>query len=560
MMNFVCAWWTWVKNCNRRIYTIFGIFSVIAGTALIVGRLLSDNGTLRNAGIIDAAVLAVLVVFIFLINMLIVYLLDMSKPREGIESVSYKRVTVCACILFVIWIPFFLAYYPTLWTYDIAGELPEIAGEGYDTHHPLFHQLYVQAIIIFSLKLTGGYEFGMVLLSLIQMAVFALLFGYCIELVRTWNRSRFLTTALFTFYGLLLFNPLLIISQTKDIPYTFCFIIILLGLIRNIDQGYHARTVIVMDVAAVVFMLNRKNGLFALAFAAIITTVVLLLAKSDKRVLTRIWINFFISSFLFIAINNALIKVYDAYPARKEMAFVVPLQCLTNIAANHPEVVPEYGTGGSLFGVIGRDYLPADLSTAYKYNWGWPVLRSWAAQPEENFRTAGLLKAWIVNGFRYPIDTIDGWGKLLLGTWYLFDTSHARIYEGPEFVRQGYLLTDFKIFSIFTERPSSKLPKLERFLEMFATNNVHQKIPVVALVFVPATYIWMTFFCMAYSIYKRNYKELIVISLLIGQYITVLLGPSMPVRYMWPIMTTAPILLARLIRKEKGEKVLPLGK
>lgn len=536
----------WIKNLDRRNKVLFSIFSIIGGMALVVGRLLSDDGTLRNASFVDIFLFFMATVSIFVLNVFFVYLIDSRRTKSGnnTDAFSWKRFIVWSAIIFALWIPFFLAYYPTLWNYDIAGELPEICGQEYANHHPIIHQLYVQAIIKLSLNLTGDYELGMVILSLIQMLLMSLILGYSIEMIRTWNSGRFLTGLLISYYGLMLFNPILVISQTKDIPYTMCFVILFIGLIYSIDKGLKLKQIIFYDVIAVLFMLNRKNGMFTLLFWAIISTIILIFKKKEQ--IKKIWTNLIITSLIFLSLNSMLVNIYNAYPARKEMAFVVPFQCLTNIAANNPDIVPEYGTGGSLFGVIDRDLLPEDLHTAYKYNWGWPVLKNWCTQPEEEFDTTKLIVAWIVNGFKYPIDTIDGWGKLLLGTWYPFDTSHARIYEGPEYERQGYLLTDFKKFSIFTERPQSKLPKLEEFLELFATDSIHQKIPIVSLLFVPATYIWLVFFFIVYSIYKKRYIELVLASLLLGQYITVLLGPSMPVRYMWPIMVTVPILLSRL--------------
>ena len=57
--------------------------------------------------------------------------------------------------LFVCWIPAFLAYYPTLWTYDANMQIPALR--------------------------------GMALLSLIQMLLLSGMFAYGIEKARGWS-------------------------------------------------------------------------------------------------------------------------------------------------------------------------------------------------------------------------------------------------------------------------------------------------------------------------------------------------------------------------------------
>ena len=119
--------------------------------------------------------------------------------------------------------------------------------------------------------------------------------------------------------------------------------------------------------------------------------------------------------------------------------------------------------------------------------------------------------------------------------------------------RQGYLLTDYKETLNFP-KPESKLKRLENQLEEVATKNVHQKYPIISLIFAPATYIWIIVFFMIFSIYNKLKKETIPLIFILTLYFTILLSPTIVIRYMYPIIVVAPIVITKFIsRKVKGK-------
>ena len=102
-----------------------------------------------------------------------------------------------------------------------------------------------------------------------------------------------------------------------------------------------------------------------------------------------------------------------------------------------------------------------------------------------------------------------------------------------------------------TKRPPSKFPWLKNKLELVATKNIQYSNNIFRFIFCPATYI-LSFFLMIVYILKNNLKEeLIPLYFLIILYLSILIGPVVVVRYVYPFMIIVPLLFIRLLSKSQ---------
>jgi hypothetical protein len=93
----------------------------------------------------------------------------------------------------------------------------------------------------------------------------------------------------------------------------------------------------------------------------------------------------------------------------------------------------------------------------------------------------------------------------------------------------------------------SKLPALERVLEEIVNNNCFYKLPVVSNLFKPAFYCWTMFICALGFMYQRR-KNMLLFTVFPFMYLgTLLLGPVVIVRYLFPIIVFVPVLVTLLI-------------
>lgn len=553
---------------NLRLFIFSAVTGLVGGSLLEIGRILESGGTLHQFG---PGNLARILICSLLLAVTCGFLLShlafsgaawsvgsAQSMGEFSEQTAFQRRYFLLLWLGILlcWLPVLLAYYPTLWTYDVDTQVPALRGIAPTTHHPLLHTLYLETLVQVGSS-EGHYETGMLLLSLSQMLMMSGIFAYAIEKTRTWSCRRWVRILLFLFFALFPVNSILSISMTKDVLFSGCFLICFLKLYELAEnpESYFAASrrssrtiafyaaphsvgrITVFLLFGVLMLSLRSNAVYVMV--VLLPVGFLLSKKGFRRSFGLLLLSLLC---LYGGFQTLLYHAMGAEDGEAQEAYCVPMQCLVGTALRHPELIPEDETGQLLMGIVPRDLFSEDLSDNFDPHLADPVKERWRRMDPEDFDGIALLKTWVSYGLQYPVDYADIWGTLSLGAWYPLDTTHGHIYAG-----QGYLLTDFKAISVMQmERPASRLPWLRDLLEKIATENVQENIPVISLLFAPATYVWVMLFCIVLALYRRQYAQLLPLALLFLYWGTVLLGPCILVRYLYPVMVTVPLLLCRL--------------
>ena len=64
--------------------------------------------------------------------------------------------------------------------------------------------------------------------------------------------------------------------------------------------------------------------------------------------------------------------------------------------------------------------------------------------------------------------------------------------------------------------------------------------------------VWILLLYIAWCIYKKQYKLLFPAAFLVGYWLTSLVGPVVLYRYVYPIMVSIPILIAKAITQNEA--------
>lgn len=95
---------------------------------------------------------------------------------------AWQKWVVYSLLIFLCWLPIFLAYYPSVFAYDAEGQLYQVIAKDYSTHHPLLHTLFLGAFFRLGGAI-GSYQTGMAVHSAVQMVLMALAFGWALSLL-----------------------------------------------------------------------------------------------------------------------------------------------------------------------------------------------------------------------------------------------------------------------------------------------------------------------------------------------------------------------------------------
>ena len=97
----------------------------------------------------------------------------------------------------------------------------------------------------------------------------------------------------------------------------------------------------------------------------------------------------------------------------------------------------------------------------------------------------------------------------------------------------------------------SKLPALSAFYESLGNESSFQRVPVVAATFNLGTYTWLMLFALLLLLYRLQYRELVLLTPLLMYYLTTLLGPVVKMRYHYPLIACAPLLIFLIWRRDR---------
>ncbi|MDE6844327.1 MAG: hypothetical protein K2J99_00980 [Lachnospiraceae bacterium] len=471
--------------------------------------------------------------------------------REAVKGKKYQWWHIWLLnsgVIFLCWLPVFLAYYPSVFAYDAEGQLYQVIAHDYSTHHPLLHTLFLGAFFKLGDKLPGSYPAGMAVHSVVQMIMMAAVFGYTIAYLYRKGVSAYLRNALLIFYALFPTNSVLAISTTKDVLFSalvLLYTITLHGIITrqkcadadgSVGSGLGNNRVWFLYVLwAVLLLLFRNNALYAFILAAPCVFLGLRRMKGEMSGTWKKYLIFTMAALILFAAGSVSLKAATgAHNGSPREMLSIPLQQMARTRVKAEETLT-----------------PAEQQEVEKYlpaEWVFAAYNPYLADPVKNRAVihddpAGLIKAWIKMGIGHPQIYIDAFLDNSIGYWFIEDRTHAQIYGIGTESGFGYLSTDNRTMPAGCEiTEHSYLPGLRAFMERIISDNNYQKLPVIRLFFAPAFYWWMLCMYMAVVIYRRKYRLLLPVVFLVIYYMTLLLSPTVLIRYMYPFVVTVPAI------------------
>lgn len=526
---------------GRFLKYVFGLGFLLA-LSFVLGSMLANEHRTCRSFVELIQMLSILAIMTFmssivtgLLFMLLTALRDgRIKSRFGRKEYDSAFVSAFYTVVILLcWIPIFLAYYPSVFAYDAEGQLYQMIAHDYSTHHPLIHTLFLGAFFRLGEKLPGSYSSGMALHSIVQMFLMAMILGYVLAVLYRERTSWMMRVALLLFYALFPVNSILAVSTTKDVLFSGLVLLYSVTLNRWYQEsGKKSRRFGAGFVLlSVLMLLFRNNAVYAWA----VCQPFLFIFARKKGMLKRYAVIVAATLFLFGLGSTGLKTAVSAQSGSPREMLSVPLQQMARTRVMHEAEIDE---------AMRRKldaYLPSE--------WVFAAYNPYLADPVKNRAVihddpAGLIKTWMQLGTRFPLTYVDAFLDNSIGYWYLADKTHSTIYGVGMESGFGYLNTDNRPMPAGYEIiEHSYLPKLRLFMERLISDNDYQKMPVLSVIFAPAFYWWLLCLYIAFFLYRKEYEMLVPALFLAAYYLTLLLSPTVLIRYMYPFVLCVPMML-----------------
>lgn len=261
---------------------------------------------------------------------------------DTLVPVSVSSVVIRALVIFLLYLPFFMRYFPGLFFGDTFSSFAQIMGwNPLSNHHPVAFTLMMGACI----KIVGlfglGPSVGVALLTVFQMACVACTFGY----LALWVTSRLGVSArwswlLVALFGLSRYCALYSVALWKDPLFSCCLVLVVAMLTDAVlEHGPRLGTprLLVFGLLSLGVMLLRNNGLYICAALCIVLAIIAVLGRLGRTVPMELAFRMAVP--LGLAIVACLVitgPVYSAMgivPSEEVESVGIPLAQMARVAA-----------------------------------------------------------------------------------------------------------------------------------------------------------------------------------------------------------------------------------
>lgn len=452
-----------------------------------------------------------------------------------------KYTLVISTILFLCWVPSWIAAFPGVFAYDAPHQFWQFYTNHIANNQPVCSSAILYGIISFGKLLFGSYVGGLAFYICLQMLFGAFSLGYCCNFLREEEVPPFIQILIIASFALSPIQQLFIVNATKDVPFAIfvvLIVVLLLQMLRNPKRAFSsAWKQIALCLLLLAVMLYRNNGIYS----------VILFAPAFIIVFRRYWKNIILLYLAAIAPYVIITgPIYDQLHFGRSSiveALAIPSQQLANAYANH----------GNQFTVEQRNIMfetmPAGTQAEYKQKY--VPGDSDYIRPQMNgvsLKGTGLirfLKNYISIGLRFPLDY---WNALLgntLGYWYPDLRLPSSFEPGPAYIEYSNSVYQ----TAFHIQRLQLWPSLSRFYFNIGEKGTYSNIPVLSMLFSPGFICWSIFICAMLLWCHKKRVLLLPFVFLFTLWLTTFAGPVVLMRYIYPFALTLPIVIGILFAR-----------
>lgn len=532
------------KTKNKKEKIIPFIFGLFFSTMFIIGNVIYKyNDITFMFSSIKTLILAIISLIAFAkISGEITYSLCKRISKQSDKDSQWKIyknkyiLPILWIIIFISWIPSFLAYYPGISSYDAVWQTNQAMGgiKTYTKFHPPIHTM------VWDICIKLGQEIlhiePLIIYSIMQMLIISFVFARLIKLLidKKVNNKLILLSILF-----LSVNPVISIFSmimTKDALFGALFVLFIIEVVKLVKQPkqYIDKPInwISYCLIGALTGLFRNNAIYAII---LYTPVVLIVFKKYWKKLTVLLIAPIV---LYYFVNNVVYSSLGIAEGDPREMLSVPIQQISSVANKYDKDLPEK-TKEEINKYVSYDKALTEYNPRFADPMKSTFQSSYAAANKKAF-----VHLWLELLLKYPNDYISSALTLNLPYWY-FDAN-----TNDEYSKSTYIETHMADITYYRVERQSKLPWLLEKLKKVANYKYFEEVPILSLIFSVAMPVWIILSTGVVLLYKKQYKQIIILLPMLFLWLTYIAGPISIFRYVFPLFCLYPLLLSLMINGE----------
>ncbi len=447
-----------------------------------------------------------------------------------------KKVNIfllATIIIFICWLPYFIIYYPGLFTGDSISELTQIINNftNLSDHHTVIHILLSAIPFKIGMHLFNNINIAASLIIICQMMIMATIFGSVISFLYKRGVSKKILLLILLYFAIVPIHAFYSITMWKDIIFSGCVLLLTMELIKLLEKKQityrNSYSFIIVSVLTIFF---RNNAIY---MYLLLTIISIFIFKKQRKVI----LSMFLIIFLIYGIVKGPIFNYFGIKKSKSTEYIaIPLQQVGRMAyknvtftKNEKKLINEVIPLETL-----KKVYNAEIVDSIKFD------KSFKIEAFEKQKTK-YLNMWISLCLKHFDIATEAYLISTLGYWYPNIDYWTVV---PRIDKNNINLSDNSLVP-------SKVKKLSDSL-------ITKKIPIYGFIWSIGLCIWIIIISIAMIIKSKNKKILYVFCPVIGIWLTMLVATPVfaEFRYIYCAYTCLPLLLLsnKLLSKTINKK------
>ncbi len=523
------------KKPERRTVLLALPFALIFSFALVYGAALCrDSNSLVWIGTIIGT-LSLLPFILCILICLSELDINVWDGRIKIKLDNPRTGLIIFVIIYGFWIIGLLSMMPGYWGYDGVYQFDSFIKGSVSSHHPVLHTYFMSSLLVFGKEHLGSYESGLLIYSLLQMAILDFAIVRMILFVLKYSKAASL--GILACCCLLPFHGILSFSSTKDTLFSAFFILWVLELIngavsREKWNWKYAGRVTVLSLLMCAF---RNNGIYV--YIATLPFWAAICRKQWKWVTIAAvitlggWIGYTGPVYDSLHITKGAVHEMLSVPCQQLSSAYLNSR---NLTAEERQKIEEYIPAAENYNARTADNVKNTFNDSLFLNDKSQFMRLWFRTGRKNFRIYLNALANVSIGFWYS-DMIypdpPAWHPYIE---YILESNDDRFNEDKWIQIEQW----------------SYFPWVTQINHRFCRYADFQKLPVISMLCSGGFYFWLLMAETFLILVRKKYPYLLGIIPAVMYWGTCILGPVVLLRYAYAYILAAMLMAAPAFKKE----------
>lgn len=440
--------------------------------------------------------------------------------------------------IFVSWVPAYLIFYPGVLSYDMISQVDSALGEITNNHHPVLHTWLIRCFLKLGNKLFSSYEFGIGLLSLLQMLILSYALARLVFLLKKMKVPILMVLLTALFSAIWFTNACLSVTMIKDSLHAAFLVLFACHFteIATNPLAYSLRkqNLFLLPVISFFMCAFRNNGfhIYLFCFAA------LLLLKIPKIKKAKVKFALIAAILLPVLLHKIytgpIFDMLGIAQGQVREALSIPIQQLQRVAVKRADELTGEQTERMAYYIDNLEWMDPPPGRPYTPFCADPA-KSCFYSDRYNDNPIAFWKFYLQTGVQFSKEYIVAFLSNTLGYWY------------PGYYEFSYVMYENYPPEMFVEPLERKSiwdsQILKKYYESVCSSSFWRTTPVLRLFFVPGFSLWFLLYGLGLAWRKPGFftKVLPVFLPLIAQYGIMMLSPISSFRYSWPFYLMFPL-------------------